>query len=128
MNIKTVLDWILRHGTWILAILLGLSLVGFALPLIKTLFTAVIFWALAVGLSGVAIFAITAIKLTKIDNEDTSKFMWLGKCIVMSAIILGTFYLIAIVSTPTYRMENSNNLIEKFVGDTTKVIADTTKK
>lgn len=98
-KLKLIFNWITRNATWIALILLGWYFIQPTRELIGKFLIIAILEGLAIGMSGLALFAYTKIDFTnKIYNdgeEQVDDYERLGASIVTGLIFLGVHVLVA---------------------------------
>ena len=98
--LKTAGNWILRNLVWIVIIGLGLYYLNPTFEFMHKLVTIAVLEGMALGFSGIALYAYTKVNFTKklmygSDNE-LSKFEQVGASIVIGCIFVGVHILIGI--------------------------------
>ncbi len=87
---KKLFDFLARNGAWFLLGLLALIALNPALPEINTLLIIAAIEALALALSGLAVFAYTRIDFTR-EMGSNPGFIFLGVHICTGLTVLGVY-------------------------------------
>ena len=91
INMKNVWNFISRNSVWILIGTLALLFFGPGLQEIRTLLLITIIEALALGLSGAAVYAFTKVDFTKGYAVRSLGFIFLGVHLCVGLVVLGVY-------------------------------------
>lgn len=86
-------DKLHRNAIWILLVYIPISFVKPNLEFLKNLFVIVILGGMAIGLSGISVYAYTALNFIK-HGYDLTPMEKLGRYIVIAAIFYGMCHLV----------------------------------
>lgn len=106
-RIATLWDWIKRNGLITVICLAALVYLEFSSDILQTMALIAIYFSMAVGLSGVALYAYTKIPFTRniLYGEDDrldivergnmvkmQGYVFLGTCLLVGLTVMGLFY------------------------------------
>lgn len=100
-KLNAVWDFVSRHAVWLLLGLLAFILLAPGIAEKNTLLFIVLCEALALALSGTAMYAFTNIPFTKLlvegNDKEISADERQGLCIIIAAIFIGVHLLVSII-------------------------------
>ena len=109
MNFQKILDYILRHSTYIVLIIVGLYLLGFNEPLMKVLITITLIEGVALGLSALSVYAYTNHHANEVmfkgKDSEWSVLERVGSLIFAGLVFLGVHILAGLIVFSTYMIQ-----------------------